>query len=164
MMSERDWEKMSKANKQLELKKNTVRFIPYGTAKVLPVMGRAKVVMQNQRGIQRKTMVYLVEGQTESLLGKQDAEALGILNIVPEVTPVTKAPINLAGVVSGNQTQVQIDKKMEKLSKEYDVLFQGIGKAKIDPIHIYTKKGREPVAQKQRPVARHYLEPLKQHL
>ena len=51
-----------------------------------------------------------------------------------------------------------------KLSKEYDVLFQEIGKAKIDPIHIYTKKGREPVAQKQRPVARHYLEPLKQHL
>ena len=103
LMSERDWEKMSKANKQLELKKNTVRFIPYGTAKVLPVMGRAKVVMQNQRGIQRKTMVYLVEGQTESLLGKQDAEALGIINIVPEgaapadmvkrITPVTIAPI-----------------------------------------------------------------------
>ena len=44
------------------------------------------------------------------------------------------------------------------------MLFQGIGKAKIDPIHIYTKNGREPVAQKQRLVARHYLEPLKQHL
>ena len=67
-------------------------------------------------------------------------------------------------MVSGNQTQAQIDKKMEVLIKEYKMLFKGIGKAKIDPIHIYTKKGREPVAQRQRPVARHYLEPLKKHL
>ena len=61
------------------------------------------------------------------------------------ITPVTKDPVNLSGVVSRNQTQAEIDKKMEGLVKEYKVLFKGIGKARIDPIHIYTKKGREPV-------------------
>jgi hypothetical protein len=49
-------------------------------------------------------------------------------------------------------------------TEEYKGLFEGIGKADIEPIHISTKKGREPVAQKQRPVAKHYLEPLKKHL
>ena len=47
-MSERDWEKLTKVNTQLRLKKNKVKFTPYGTANILPVMGRAKVVMQNQ--------------------------------------------------------------------------------------------------------------------
>ena len=174
LLSEKDWVKLTKANTQLRLKKNKVRFTPYGTASTLPVMGRAKVVMQNQMGKQRKTLVYVVQGQTESLLGKLDAEALGIIQIVPEgsapgdgvhrITPVTKDPVNMSGVVSGNQTQAQIDKKMESLIKEYSMLFKGIGKAKIEPIHIYTKKGREPVAQRQRPVARHYMEPLKKHL
>ena len=174
LLSEKDWVKLTKVNTQLRLKKNKVRFTPYGTTKTLPVMGRAKVVMRNEKGKLRKTMVYVVEGQTESLLGKLDAEALGILQIVPEgtaqgdkvrrITPVTRESINLTGVVSGNQTQDQIDKKMERLVREYKVLFKGIGKAKIAPIHIFTKKGREPVAQRQRPVARHYMEPLKKHL
>ena len=74
-MSEKDWVKLTKANTQLRLKKNKVRFTPYGTTSTLPVMGRAKVVMQNQMGKQRKTMVYVVQGQTESLLAKLDAEA-----------------------------------------------------------------------------------------
>ena len=71
----------------------------------------------------------MVEGQTESLLGKQDAEAWGILQILLEaaapgdrvhrITPVTRDPINLEEVVSGNQTQAQVEKKMEMLVKEY---------------------------------------------
>ena len=62
LLSERDWEKLTKVNTQLRLKRNKVRFTPYGTANILPVMGRAKVVMQNQWGKQKKTMVYVVQG------------------------------------------------------------------------------------------------------
>ena len=43
---------MDKANSQLKLKKNKVRFMPYCKAHTLPVMGRAKAVMQNQMGMQ----------------------------------------------------------------------------------------------------------------
>ena len=43
---------MAKANTQLKLKKNKVRFTPYCTVHTLPVIGRAKAVMQNQMGMQ----------------------------------------------------------------------------------------------------------------
>merc|ERR1712082_558522 len=121
LLSEEDWGKLCKANTDLKLRKNAVKFTPYGTAIRLPVMGRAKVVMQNQRGKHLKTMVYVVQGQTESLLGKRDAEALGILQIALEgaapseqvnrITPVREDPVVLSGVVSENQTQAQIDKR-----------------------------------------------------
>ena len=120
-------------------------------------------------------MVYVLKGQEESLMGRKDGETLGIIVIKPEgaapreeevnrITPVVKEAIKETGTVSGGETQAQIDRQMEKMMTEYKELFEGIGKAKIDPIHIYTKKGRTPVAQKQQLVARHYLEPLKKHL
>ena len=98
---------------------------------------------------------------------------LGIIKICPRgdsvekvcrLTPVKKIDPPTSGVVSGGESQVQIDAKIEALEEEFQSLFQGIGKAKIDPIHIYTKKGRKPVAQRQRPVAIHYMEPLRKHL
>ena len=72
-MSERDWEQISKADIKLDLKKNTMRLTPYGTAQVLLVMGRVKVAMQNQSGMQKKSIVYMLKGQTESLVGKHNA-------------------------------------------------------------------------------------------
>ena len=66
---------------------------------------------------------------------------------VCRLTPVKKIDPPTSGVVSGGESQVQIDAKMEALDEEFQILFQGIGKAKIDPIHIYTKKGRKLVAQ-----------------
>ena len=66
--------------------------------------------------------------------------------------------------MSGGETQSQIDAKMGKLQEENQKLFEGIGKANIPAIHIQTREGVRPVAQKQRTVAKHYLEPLKKHL
>ena len=43
-------------------------------------------------------------------------------------------------------------------------LFEGIGRAKVDPIHIHIDKDISPVQQKQRKVALHYKERLKAHL
>ena len=80
------------------------------------------------------------------------------------LAPVTKEPPTMSGPVSGGETQAQIEIKMEGIAKEYQSLFEGIGKAKIKPIHIFTKRGRKPVAQRQRPVALNYMEPLKKHL
>ena len=53
---------------------------------------------------------------------------------------------------------------MNRMVEDFRPLFEGIGKATIPPIHIYTKEGRRPVAQKQRTVAHQYMEPLKKHL
>ena len=43
-------------------------------------------------------------------------------------------------------------------------LFTGVGRAQIDPIHIYMDKKVKPVQQKQRKVALHFLPRLKAHL
>ena len=174
LLAEPEWMALKKANPGTRLKKNEVSFTPYGTKYKLPVLGRAKVVMTNLKGMKINSMVYVVKGQKESLLGQSDGVRLGILSINPEgskpgelvhkMTMVKKEPVKKTGMVSGGETQVQIEAKMSKLLGEFKPLFEGIGKARIAPIHIYTKKGRKPVAQKQRTVAHHYLEPLRKHL
>ena len=68
------------------------------------------------------------------------------------------------GVVSGGQTQAEIDREMEKLSEEFKDLFEGVGEAKMDPIHIQVKEGTVPIAQKRRKVAYQYMDLLKKHL
>ena len=47
---------------------------------------------------------------------------------------------------------------------KYHQLFSGIGKVKVDPIHIHLNDPKKPpVVQKLRPVALHLLEPHRQH-
>ena len=64
-----------------------IRFRSYSTDKTVPVAGFMKVRMRNQVGglIQKK--VYVLEGERESFLGKEDAIARGILQIEPEGRP-----------------------------------------------------------------------------
>ena len=119
-------------------------------------------------------MVYVVKGQLESLLGKKVGEALGLIKIDEEGDAPTEKVMKMLtikkentvneGGVSDGETQAQIDKNMEKLVAEYQELFSGVGEAKMDPIHIYVKENVQPVAQRQRPVALNYMEPLKRHL
>ena len=61
--------------------------------------------------------------------------------------------------------QAQIDSDMKRIVDKYPQVFQGIGKVKIDPIHIHLKdKKVEPIAEKLRPVALNLMEPLRNHL
>ena len=174
-MAEADYIQLKKIHPGLKVSKCKIRFTPYGTAYRLPVIGSTRVTMVNNKGKRIKTTVHIIRGQKESLLGREDGERLGIIKIRPDgnkdedikigrITPVKKEAPRESGIVSGGETQEQIDRKMQQLLEEYGDLFKGIGNAKIEPIHIYTKKGRTPVAQKQRPIARHYLEPLRKHL
>ena len=47
---------------------------------------------------------------------------------------------------------------------QFKDMFSGIGEIKLDPIEIYMKEGARPVAQKQRPIPIHMMEPLKEKL
>ena len=61
--------------------------------------------------------------------------------------------------------QKSIDNKMQKLINQYPEVFLGIGKVKLDPIHVYRSDIDETtVAQKLRPVALYLMELLKIHL
>lgn len=149
------------------LRRSTVKFRPYSTEIPWEIMGKVKVRLRNRKGRKIRTTVYVVKGQVKSLLGRLDTEALGILTMNEEgkegkcrrLRQVKKEKVE-----EEDGQNLQEEKEMEAIKEEYKDLFKGIGNLKIKPIHIFIKEGVEPVAQRQRPVAYHLMEPLKRHL
>ena len=84
----------------------------------LEILGRTRCELQARGGAKITTIVCVVKGAKESLLGLQDGEALGIISIEPDVESVrrqeqvTKQPVAVKQeVVSDSQTQQEMDKK-----------------------------------------------------
>ena len=44
-----------------------------------------------------------------------------------------------SGIVSGGKTQKQIDEDMKVIADKHSKVFKGMGRAKVDPIHIQMK-------------------------
>ena len=141
-------------------------------------MGCCDVKLRNNKDKVVVTRVYVTKGQHESLLGKDDAIALGILKLdrdgdtpeteAPEavrcITPeVLKDPIEI-GIVLGGQTQPQIDAEMNKIAEEYSDIFEGVGRAKCDPIHTQMKEGAIPVTQPKRQIPLQFKEETRKKL
>ena len=168
LLAERDWDKLKKKNENMQLKKAKTVFRPYGTQYSLPVLGKAKVKLQCVAGAKSKSMVYVVKGQKESLLGRVDSEKLGIVTIKRKGEPGTKDTVRqLAEVKLQMQTQrnqSQLQRKMAGLLDQYPQLFTGIGQARVPPVHIHIKEGVSPVTQKLRPVPVSMMDPLKAKL
>ena len=57
-----------------------------------------------------------------------------------------------------------IDHMLERIVEQHTKLFQGVGRVKIEPIHIYMDSTVKPTQQKQRKVAIHYLKRFETHL
>jgi hypothetical protein len=43
------WEIMKKHNNAAKMMKNDIRFVPYGTRKTLPILGKARVVLPHRK-------------------------------------------------------------------------------------------------------------------
>ena len=175
LLSEEQWRQVQadKNNRKPKLKRNRVKLVPYGTSQNLEVMGRSKCTMIAEAGAKVDTIVYVVKGAKESLLGLKDGEALGIIKIRPEGEQVrrldmfTKEKSSAApgSVVSGGQTQAQIDQSMVDLVNQFPKLFTGLGRATGVPvIHIEMDKSIPPVQQKQRQIPIQYKQKLQDHL
>ena len=67
-------------------------------------------------------------------------------------------------MVSGGQTQQEIDRHMEGITDKMPELFQGLGLAKVEPVHIDVDSKVKPIQQKRRPIALHYVDRFKKHL
>ena len=115
------------------------------------------------------TIVYVVRGETESLLGLKDAEALGIINIDPK----GKKPEVIRQLDEGKPLEVkkvseedkrEMEEKMQRILEPHEEMFHGIGVAKVDPVHIEIDKTIKPVQQKRRPIALHYQEKFREHI
>ena len=166
LICEKDWKKMVKADPLLKAKRCRVKFTPYGTEVDLPMIGRTKAVLSNGIGGKISTIVYIVRDSSQSLLGRFDAEDLGIVQINPlGSNTVGVGKLRQEGAVKEVQKDdARVQEDMDGITKGFSRLFQGIGKAKVDPIHIYIDEKVKPVQQKQRKVAFHYMERLRAHL
>ena len=118
-------------------------------AKANPEVILKESKLKNEVGGQHTTEIYVVDGEQESLLGREDAITLGILNFNPKgtnaavlekedsegqkepqyieklgkITPEIKKEVIKEGIVSGGQTQQQIDADMENIVKEFAHVF-----------------------------------------
>ena len=127
LLAEADWARLKTKNPAWKLKKNHISFKPYGTQITLEVMGKAKVLLKNKAGLKKNAMVYVIQGAKDSLLGRLDAEALGILQLsksgkgllgeeVKSLAEIKRSALaKETELVSGAQTQPEIDKAMEQM-------------------------------------------------
>ena len=86
LLSEEMWRSVQKKAvqagvKEPQLKICKTKFRPYGTKLTLPIMGRSKCKLQAQAGANIRTMVYVVQGKEQSLLGRHDGMRLGIISV-----------------------------------------------------------------------------------
>ena len=174
LLTEEQWQRVqaAKNHRRPTLKRNRVKLVPYGTSQGLTVLGRSKCMLTAKAGAKVETIVYVVRGAKESLLGLRDGEALGIIRIQPEGEIVrrldmfTKEDIIADGeVVSGGKTQEQIDQTMVELVGKFPKVFTGLGRATgVPDIHIEMDDKIPPVQQKQRQVPFQFKQKLKDHL
>ena len=84
--------------------------------------------------------------------------------MVRQLANYRKEKVPRTGVVSGGETQEEINTNMDRLLGRLTELFKCVGRAKVDPIHIYMDPNTKPVQQKQRKIALHFIPRLKKHL
>ena len=178
ILNRSDWKKIED---NCLMTKTKIKFRPYGTDVHLPVRGRAKVQLRAKAGAVITTYVYVNDDDNESsLLGKRDAQRLGIVKIdlrgeESEVRPDGEEyydscrrlrQIKKTDLIKERSmvNQGEVDKAMEKIVAEYEDVFKGIGKYMGDPVKIQMADNVKPVIQAPRRIPLHYLEPLKQHL
>ena len=180
ILNRSDWKKVQDKAMMVKTK---IKFRPYGTDTHLPVRGRAKVQLRAKAGAVITTYVYVNDDDKESsLLGKRDAQRLGIIKInlegrEEEVKPEGQDRSASCRRIKQNkktelvklkkpskESQENVKKKMDQVGQDFKDIFGGIGKYKGDPIKIQMADNINPVIQSPRKIPLHYRQPLKDHL
>ena len=82
-------------------------------------------------------------GEKQLSLGLADAETFSVMQITPEeqllirhLTKINEAGVESQVIISGNETQGEINSNMEKIINQYKTLFQRLGRASVEPTDI----------------------------
>ena len=97
-MVEKQWRKLLEKNTDWKLKMTKTSFRPYGMDYMLLVLDKAKVKIWSENRAQIRTIVYIVQGQRESLLGRLACEALGIIKVTLKGDTVRKSEIRRVSI------------------------------------------------------------------
>ena len=171
-----DWKIIKKSSGKVKTSK---KFRPYGTDASLKILGKALVTLKAENGAKILTWVYIHDSKLEkSLLGEIDAIRLGIVKInlkgathevmiddedddlldVQRIQYARRDRIT-TGTVSGDQSQEQIDRKMEALKAKYPKAFTNrTGKFNGAPIKIHHQENYVPHIQPSRRIPLHYVD------
>ena len=60
-----------------------------------------------------------------------------------------KQPSPTEEIISGGQTAAEIERKIAGIAAKYPAVFDGLGLAKVEPIHIEVDPDIRPIQQKQ---------------
>ena len=61
-----------------------------------------------------------------------------------------KQPSPIEGIISGGQTAAEIERKIAGIAAKYPAVFDGLGLAKVEPIHIEVDPDIRPIQQTNR--------------
>ena len=172
LLNSSDW---SKVKGDCKFVKTSNCFRSYGTKYHLPIKGKVRVTLTAERGAKIDTWVYVVNDKREqSLLGESDAVRIGIVKldlkgsteeVIGRVSYISKPNPPSNGIVSDNETQEEINKRMKAMINQFPSVFTDTtGKFQGEPIKIQLKLDMSPVIQPQCRVPLHYRERLRQEL
>ena len=173
LLNRNDWDKVKHKCKS---KKTSKKFRPYGTEGGfrLPIRREAQVTLKAVNGATISTTIYILDSRKEqSLLGYYDALRLGIVSLNPNgaeeevlieddesddetlrrISHTKKHDPPSDGIVSGGQTQAEIDAKMqEKITNNPSLFSNRTGRYNGEPITIHMKESAEPKVAPFRPI------------
>ena len=172
LLNSSDW---SKIKGDCKFVKTSKCFRPHGTKYDLPIKGKARVTLTAERGAKIDAWVYVVNDKREQLfLGESDAVRLGIVKldlkgstkeVMGRVSYLLKPNPPSNGIVSGNETQEEIGKRMKALVNRFPSVFTDVtGKFQGKPIKIQLKSDMSPAIQPPCKIPMHYWERLRQEL
>ena len=153
----------------------------------LPVLARPKVTLQAAKGAKQETYIYIVDDtKVESLLGREDCIALGILHITPQGSPPATTPTTTpketnnhndhinrlhltqktphAANHSNTRTPATLQANIQAILDKHNHMFQGVGKAKHQVVDIPLQPDASPYIQPPRPVPFHFHPQLQKYL
>ena len=132
VLDEKDYRALTKPP---ALQQTKVKIHPYKSSESLAVLGKFTTVLKFKSTC-IKGKIYVVKGSGGSLLSWKTSQDLGLLKAVHRVHEDSPS-------------------RVEKLVKEYDELFHGLGKLKEYQVKLHIDESVQPVAQPHRKVPFH---------
>ena len=141
VLDEKDYRALTKPP---ALQQTKVKIHPYKSSESLAVLGKFTTVLKFKSTC-IKGKIYVVQGSGGSLLSWKTSQDLGLLKAVHRVHEDSPS-------------------RVEKLVKEYDELFHGLGKLKGYQVKLHIDESVQPVAQPHRRVPFHVRQQLEEQL
>lgn len=164
LLNKKDWNQIKHITTPLI---TTKTFHAYGTSAQLPILARAKVKLKAEYGKEHVTYVYIVDSsEVESLLGREDATALGIIKIKPQGEQQQLIGVNRLKLAerSTPASEQPVPPQVQDILLQHEDMFHGLGKSKNQVVDIPLVEDAKAHIQAPRPVAFHYQDKLRKYL